>query len=289
MLERGSWLFGTAKRLVPKGLRPAVLRSAQDLQDAVGLAVPNLLLYGQPDMFSQLDFELNGPCNLRCWYCPNSVAKMRTGQMSDEVFGVMVDQLSTIGRGGYAGVINPAFYGEPTVYRGDLVGRMAEMKDRLPRAKVWLHTNGVRLTTELFRDLYSVGVDRFIITSHPGASTKSIDRLRSELTSVEKEKVFDRTLDSTRLWNRPPHIKIPPERVLHLERCRMAATHLVIDQTGKALFCFQDFEAQNVYGDIMKSDIKTIWNSERYKRDRDNARHGLYTLAICRQCMDLDG
>ncbi len=287
MLERDGFIFNIARSLTPKEHRATVRRLSYDLQDFVRVGIPNLLRYGEIDMFQRVNFELNGDCNFnKCWYCPNSVTSGRNGTMSDEVFNVMIEQLSKIGQADFRGVINPSFYGEPTAYKGDLVEKIAEIKRRLPHSLIWFHTNGILLTPDLFQGLSQVGVDRFIITRHPGAPTGNLDKLRTRITKQQEKRVVDRTLDDIKLWNRPPHIKIPPERVLHLERCQMAATQLTIAQNGDVLLCFQDFGANYAYGNILEDSISNIWKYEKFKWERENIRKGVYALALCRQCMD---
>lgn len=286
MLERDGLIFNIARNLTPKEHRATVRRMSYDLQDFVKAGIPNLLRYGEIDMFQRVNFELNGDCNFnKCWYCPNSVTSGRNGTMSDEVFNVMIEQLSKIGQAGFRGVINPSFYGEPTAYKGDLVAKMAEIKKNLPHANIWFHTNGILLTPDLFRGLFQVGVDRFIITRHPGASTGNLDKLHAQITEQERERVVDRTLDDIKLWRRL-HIVIPPERVLRLKRCHMASTQLTIAQNGDVLLCFQDFGANYVYGNIIEDSIPNIWKYEKFRWERENIRRGTYSLELCKQCMD---
>lgn len=276
-----------ARRFVPKEHRPAVRRKLYDLQDLVDFGVTNLFRYGRTDMFQRVNFELNGACNYnKCWYCLNSVVDGRDGKMSDEIFNTMVLQLSEIGRAGFGGIINPSFFGEPTAYGQDLAEKMAEIKEYLPKSTIWFHTNGILLTPDLYRDLFRAGVNHFIVTNHPGAPTENIKRLRDELSDEEKRRMTDRTLDHLKLWNRPPYIVIPPQRVLHLERCQMPSTQLTIVQNGDVLLCFQDFDTQHIYGNITQESIPDIWEKENYKQERENIRKGIYTLALCKQCMD---
>ena len=286
MLERDGLIFNVARSLTPTGYRPTARRLSYDLQDFVKKGIPNLYHYGTPDMFERACFESNAGCNFnKCWYCPQSVDQKENHLMSDEVFEKMVMQLSKIGWQGFRGMFAPVFFGEPTMLGDKLVDMMDFARMRLPRAQLHVFTNGILLTTDLYDKLIKVGVDKIIITRHPGASTKNIDRLWNSANPQEyNEKVWDRTLDDIKLWKRGP-ITIPPDRVLHLERCPMAAEQLTVDWKGNILFCCNDYYGSHQHGNIMERDILSIWKDPEFAKLRGEVRKGLYTLALCKNCM----
>lgn len=289
MLERGSLIFNAARILTPKEHRPAVRRLSYDVQDFVRKGVRNLVYYGTPDMFERACFESDTGCNFnRCWYCPQSIDPKGNDVMSDEVYQTMVEQLSKIGWQGFRGMFAPVFFGEPTMLGSKLVDMMDFARQRLPHAKIHIFTNGILLTPQLYTDLVRVGVDKIIVTRHQGASTRNIERLRAQASPQQlKRIVWDRNSDEiTKLWNRGGSVTIPADRVLHLERCPMAAEQLTVDQKGNVLFCCNDYYARNQHGNIMERDIKTIWEDREFTKLRNGVRRGIYALALCRKCMD---
>lgn len=280
-------LYDIARQLVPKEHRPVIRRKIYDLQDLVGFGIPNLILYGKFDMFQWVNFELNGNCNWnKCWYCPNSVTAGRKGIMSDEIFNTMITQLSEIGRTGFQGTMTPTFFGEPTIYGERLAEQVQLTRKRLPRTNILIQTNGILLTKDLYESLVMAGVDRFIITRHPDAPTNNLDRLLANLTDQEKKRrIIDRTLDDIKLWDRQPYIKIPPDRVLHLERCPIPSKQLTIAFNGDVLFCCSNFDANPVFGNIMDRSVSEIWEDKKLKTERDNTRRGIFPLPSCKVCM----
>lgn len=286
MLERDGLIFNVARSLTPTEYRPTARRLSYDLQDFVKKGIPNLYHYGTPDMFERACFESNAGCNFnKCWYCPQSVDQKENHLMSDEVFEKMVTQLSKIGWQGFQGMFAPVFFGEPTMLGDKLVDMMDFARMRLPRAQLHVFTNGILLTPDLYDKLIKVGVDKIIITRHPGASTRNIDRLRNSANPQEyDEKVWDRTLDNIKLWKRGP-ITIPPDRVLHLERCPMAAEQLTVDWKGNILFCCNDYYGSYQHGNIMERNILSIWKDPEFAKLRGEVRKGFYTLALCKNCM----
>lgn len=286
MLERDSLIFNVARDITPKEHRASVRRMSYDVQDLVRKGLPNLVYYGTPDMFERACFESNAGCNFnKCWYCPQSVDPKENHLMSDEVFQTMVEQLSKIGWRGFRGMFAPVFFGEPTMLSSKLVDMMDFARQRLPQAEIHVFTNGILLTSDLYNQLTRVGVDKIVLTRHQGASTRNIERLRSQIQPNKyKEKIWDRTLDDIKLWNRGP-VTIPPDRVLHLERCPMATEQLTVDWRGNILFCCNDYYGSYQHGNIMERDILSIWKDPEFAKLRGEVKKGLYTLALCRNCM----
>lgn len=288
MLERGGFVFEAARKIVPKEQRAAVRRRAYDAQDFIRYGVPNLVYYGTPDMFQNACFESNQACNFnQCWYCPNSITPRGDQEMSDGVYKTFVSQLSKIGRHGFRGLFAPVFYNEPLLMGSRLTDMMAYARRSLPLASIQVFTNGTLITPEFYTNLVRAGVDKITITRHPGARRDRIENLLTKLPSEEvKTHIVDRTLDGIKLWERAP-IKIPNDKVLHLERCPMASSQLTVDWQGKVIFCCNNFAADHIEGEITKKDLQTIWKDKEFTKQRENARRGIFTLTLCRQCMGL--
>ena len=287
MLERDGLVFNIARCLTPKPYRATARRISYGFQDFVRKGIPNLLYYGTPDIFERACFESNTDCNFnRCWYCPQSIDPKENHLMGGEGYQKMVQQLSRIGRQGFRGMFAPVFFGEPTMLGRKLVDMMDFTRTRLPNAELHIFTNGILLTPALYDELIRAGVDKIIITRHPGASTRNPDRLREHAEPKEyKKHVWDRTSDDIKkLWERNPVI-IPSYRVLRLERCPMAAEQLTVDWQGNVLFCCNDYYGRYQHGNIMGRDILAIWKEPEFSKLRAEVRKGIYRLDLCRKCM----
>lgn len=287
MFERDSLAFKTARQLVSKKYRPAARRALYDLQDLLSFSISNLYHYGELDMFQQVCFESNTACNYnKCPYCPNSVVTRGNHEMSDGVYQAMVSQLSGVGHG-FRGMFAPVFFNEPTMMGSRLADMMAYARRHIPHAKIQIYTNGILLTKGFYDSLVKAGVDKFLITRHPGAPTENVDYLLSELPDHEiKERIIYRTLDGVKLWQRPP-IEIPEDRVLRLERCPMPSSQLTIDYRGDVIFCCNhpNNPDEISLGNIMTAYIPTIWRNKAFKRFREDVRRGIFTLDICQSCV----
>ena len=286
-MVESAFIYSAIQSCIPGRYQQTVRRALYTLKDFKDIGLPNILEQCPLDMFRWVNFELNGECNYNdCWYCPNSVTQGRQGIMGDEVFEAMVMQLSQVGRSGFKGTLNPNFFGEPTIHKDLLVSRVKTLKTHLPESTILIHSNGIRLNIDLFRELIASGTDRFIVTRHPGAPLHSFDTMLAQLTEEEKSLIVDRTLDDIKLLNTVPHVQIPPERASHLERCRLPSEQVTITKSGDVVLCCRNFDADIVFGNIMRDDITSIWKEERYRNERSNLRMGTFSQPNCKLCMD---
>jgi len=279
-------IYSAIRSCVPARYQQTVRRALYTLKDFKDIGLPNILEQCPPDTFRWVNFELNGECNYNnCWYCPNSVAQGRRGIMSDKIFQTMVSQLAQVGQSGFKGTINPNFFGEPTVHKGLLIERVKALRECLPDSTIIIHSNGICLTADLFRELIKSGTDRFIVTRHPGSFSHSLDTMLAQLTDEERSVMVDRTLDDIKLLNTVPHVEIPPERVSHLERCRLPSEQVTITNSGDVVLCCRNFDADIVCGNIMNDNITSIWKEEGYRNERNNLRMGVFSQPNCKSCM----
>lgn len=294
LVERYGPIYNFARsvtaKLIPAEQRPVVRRKLYDLEDFARFEVPHLLYYGKRDMFEHAYFEANAACNWnKCWYCPQTTDRRASGQMSDQVFESMLSQLQKLGRRGFKGVLGPVFFNEPTMLGERLAEMMGEAHKRLPLAWLQINTNGITLTPNYTQKLLDAGVNQIIVTKHDGAPTKNLDQVLAAMPEEqERGRIIVRTLDEIKLWNRAGLVNVPQNKVLHLERCRMASNQLTLDWRGNVIFCCNDYKTRHVEGNITKRSIKEIWEDPIFVARREQARRGLYTLALCRSCMGID-
>ncbi len=93
-----------------------------------------------------LNFESTNICNAKCYdYCPHSYMTRKQGIMSDEIFEKIVREVREIDTIGW---VAPQLLGEPTL-DNKLYNRLLYIKEKLPKKKINLITNGSYLTKEM--------------------------------------------------------------------------------------------------------------------------------------------
>lgn len=112
-----------------------------------------------------IEVELGSFCNRRCAWCPNaySARGQQKESMRDETWQALLDDLSAARFAGWFAFHN---YNEPLA-DPRLLERLADVRTRLPRAKLELHTNGDFLDRTMLASLVAHGVALVRVTLYP--------------------------------------------------------------------------------------------------------------------------
>lgn len=115
--------------------------------------------------------EANSKCNRKCWFCPNSFLDRHSDNMlmPIELVSKVCDELSQID---YAGTIDFSYYNEPLLDY-TLEDKIALVKEKLPKVKIHIVTNGDYLNKTRIATLEKAGLERIIISNYFSNSNKS--------------------------------------------------------------------------------------------------------------------
>lgn len=236
--------------------------------------------------FSVLEIEINHHCNRSCFYCPNAVAERKEkGDMSPDLFRKIMGDLVAIS---YTGTISYQFYNEPLL-SPNLDWFVKTTREFLPTNKLLLYTNGTLLTTERFRTLLKLGIEKFVVTKHADVGSFEFEKTFKELSEEEKKHVDLKNYTDIKLTNRGGLVKAGPESIPPLLPCYIPEFLSVITVKGNVLPCFEDFHQELVMGNVGESTLKEIWNTPKYTEFRANLRKGLRHLqGPCKKCNRLE-
>ncbi|HDX8786375.1 TPA: SPASM domain-containing protein [Klebsiella michiganensis] len=244
--------------------------------------INKILTYGfkNRDIFTALDFEINSHCNLECSYCPASFKDGRGNNLMPlDTFKKAIDDLSAIN---YSGRISPHFFGEPLLDER-LPELMGYARNKLPKAKIIIHTNGIRLSKEKYDSCINAGVDGFLVTKHTKAMPKNIvSIIESKYAKHGTLKV--RSLDNITLFNRGGSVK--PEKERKMKRCYYLSDEISITHTGNVV-CTNDFGESHIFGNVNEKSLLDIWNSKEFKTIRKDIRAGVFNLEMCKKCVGI--
>lgn len=244
--------------------------------------INKILTYGfkNRDIFTALDFEINSHCNLECSYCPASFKDGRGNNLMPlDTFKKAIDDLSAIN---YSGRISPHFFGEPLLDER-LPELMGYARNKLPKAKIIIHTNGIRLSKEKYDSCINAGVDGFLVTKHTKTMPKNIvSIIESKYAKHGTLKV--RSLDNITLFNRGGSVK--PKKERKMKRCYYLSDEISITHTGNVV-CTNDFGESHVFGNVNEKSLLDIWNSKEFKTIRKDIRAGVFNLEMCKKCVGI--
>lgn len=246
--------------------------------------IKSFIRCGHWDFFFDFNIEINTSCNRRCSYCPNSTFErglIKNEKLMDvDVYHKLIDELAEVN---FAGRISPHFFGEPLLDKR-LTALMKYTREKLPKAKLVLTSNGDALSIKKFDELTSAGVDNFIITQHGESMSENMKLLFNYLNNSQKSIIEYIHFNSmTPLYNRGGTVK--QEVLNRFPRCADLTNPVTIDYDGNVILCCNDYFSTIKFGNIKEQKLLDIWFSDKYKFLRKKLRKKQYRLPICLKCI----
>ena len=134
-----------------------------------------------------IEVELGSFCNRRCGWCPNAFSErgQTRNEMKDSTWAALLDSLSAARFAGWFAFHN---YNEPLA-DPRLLERVADARERLPHAKLELHTNGDFLDRLMLDALAGLGVElvqrRFETEAAFEGAWQAYQVARSQVQAIE--------------------------------------------------------------------------------------------------------
>jgi len=235
-------------------------------------------------------------CNRNCPYCPHSWQQRASRQMPFSLFRKIVDDLSDIP---YMGKIQFAPLGEPLLDER-LVLFVSHVRQKLPKSRILILTNGDLLTLPLFNELSNAGANQFDISDHyvvaenryvikePKHAIETYNLLDADKKCriVFLTNNYDRIRRIDRFHNRSGLVPLENSvAVKRLDRnCSFPESIMTITHNGEVLLCARQWNTDVTFGNLATEHIADIWSKPYFKSIRSNLRKGNFELEICREC-----
>jgi hypothetical protein len=237
-------------------------------------------------LFNQIEIETLNRCNNDCSFCPvNRKHDPRTlSVMDEELFNSLVAQLGDLQ---YEGSVSLFSNNEPLLDR-----RIADFckiaKQKVPKAYLFLMTNGKLLTVQLFENLMKY-LDLLYIDNYDN-QTKLIEPVKAiaelcltNATYREKVKIHVKRksrVRSTRGGGAPNRTNIAPLK----SSCIQPFTKLVVRPDGKISLCSNDAFGKVTLGDLTRDSISEAWNGDLFWEVRRRIAEGRKNFFLCSTC-----
>ena len=264
-----------------------------------------------------IDVETSSQCNRQCNYCPNSQNDRLTSNrfMPDNIFSGLVYDLHTIN---YEKELHFVGYNEPMLHLDDLLGRISLARKLLPRARLFVFTNGDFLKTPELEKLISAGVNQITISVHLPVGRPYVDeeifnrinkiakRLGTPIRPMSHIKDvmitaqlvhpgIDITIQQTdyeRLGsNRAGTLESVGEKIdVRTSACQLPIHQFIVGHNGAVVPCCvmvtdDKKNAQHILGHVgRKSTIFDIYGSRRFVEWRQSLYNLRPKLAPCDKC-----
>lgn len=244
----------------------------------------------EPLLFQYIEIETVNRCNGTCGFCPvNRNEKQRPyHKMTDELFHKIIDELNSMD---YTGQVALFSNNEPFI--DDRIPEFAGYaRNRLPKACLYLFTNGILLTEEKFRNtihyLNFIQIDTYIEDELPEPEYVQSIRKWADEEKVSDKMIYFRISPDTVRYSRGGSAPNKKKGSKVNELCRLPLTQMVVRPDGKISLCCNDALGQYTLGDVNKSTLREIWNSEEYRRIRGSIIRGRDNIDLCRNCDTID-
>ncbi|MFH1358682.1 MAG: radical SAM/SPASM domain-containing protein [archaeon] len=245
----------------------------------------NKIKYGESDFFDTICIETTTHCNLRCDFCPNKIYERGTLKnkklMDEELFKKIINQLAEVK---FKGTIMPHFYGEPLTDER-LTDWVSYIKEKLPKSRIEINSNGILLTPEIYKQLINAGADSFTISQYTPEMTEGMKQVFEYLKKRPKENKINYRVfkEDTAICNRGGEIEVkkPWEKPL----CTYPINFINIDYNGNMVICCNDYHSSIKLGNLNQERLIDIWFKPYYKNLRKSLRKGVYDLLICKRCV----
>lgn len=203
--------------------------------------------------------ETSGECNYRCSYCPVSIAPLRKGNLNEQIFQSIIDELMP-DDGSFQ--LRFHFYNEPLL--DDRLPRLINYaRRRLPSTYIRLVTNGQLLDVEYIEILFSSGVDQIAASCHKEEVFVKLAEIcnNNPEWNLELRKTFSSSVWSDRrgtvdLQSHGFKRTIPAG----VQKWGCSFVTLQIDYQGKVHMCCEDFNSELVLGNVVDESLKAIIN-----------------------------
>lgn len=222
------------------------------------------------EFFSVVEIEINSECNRRCSYCPNSFLSRKSSKMmTAELFQNLLAQLSDLS---FEGILSFHFYNEPLLHP-QLVQWVELASKTLPKARIYLYSNGTLLTQEIFEALVKAGMQSITVTRHEGLNSLPVDQWKNNLSAELLTHLILQNHQEVQKTNRGGLLNLglmtPPKL-----SCYMPSSMIVVTSEGNVLPCYEDYEEKLSLGNIQTTSLRQIWNSVQAKNLREKLAQG---------------
>ena len=202
--------------------------------------------------------EINSQCNRKCRLCPNFDHTRKPGLLPEALFKKVISDLSEIG---FDGNLSFNLYNEPLLDKR-LPTLMKYVQQQLPRARMYLNTNGDFLDEQMWRILRNAGLQYASVTQYDGSVSEHIQRLFDSLPPEEKPCMYVHRLEDLPLNNRAGMVAVGSAAILPLRRyCDRPFRQLAINYIGKAVLCCNDYNGDVEIGDVREMSVSQLWRS----------------------------
>ena len=273
----------------PVFLDPSIPRKRQIISDRYKELEGAVVLPGV------VEISESGTCNRTCAFCPRSDPAYPDVKEFIEP-GLLEKLARQLGECGFGGLIIFSGFAEPLLDK-KIFEKLALTKSILPASRIELITNGDTLTPSVIGRLMESGLTTLLISVYDGPEdAERFAKMCKEDAGLEDDQyvIRNRFLPPEQdygitmsnrggMMDTTEHVRPALTEQLS-ETCYYPSYMFFMDYQGDVLLCSHDWGKKFVCGNILQSDIFSIWTNERMAEARQKLSSCNRNLSSCEKC-----
>lgn len=246
-----------------------------------------------------IEIETINRCNNNCSFCPiNATVDPRYYRVME---GDIIEKIaSNLEELEYSGLL-ALFSNNDPLLDPRIVDLCKLFRQKAKKAHIYIFTNGIKITRDLYLGLFDAGLDELIINNYSDKFEiiKPIENLLNEINlivdpKIEKYKAKTRITMRRKteiLTNRAGYAPNKKKDFCETFKsfknslCALPFIQFVIRASGQVSMCCQDALGKVTLGNVNNESIHEIWNGKNYQDVRIKLRkYGRKSLYLCKQC-----
>lgn len=236
-------------------------------------------------IFQAVQIQTHTRCNFRCKFCPHGKLPLQHGDMSEDMFSLVVSRLAEIH---FAGTVFPYLMNEPLLDER-LPQRVGAIRSACPQARIWIDTNGSLADENLLCELVRSGADVVNMEIYLPRGKRLPEKfvaMHRALPDDVRRNVFLYERDGEAvLTNRAGNLpdRPIPKRPYRLP-CERPFHQIYIAFDGNLVLCCQDWRRETALGNVREEGLDSIWRGAACEEVRTKLMACDRSMPLCSRC-----
>ncbi len=225
---------------------------------------------GNLKYIKNVDIQLSNLCNYSNIHKSCPLNKMKTKEvLRSKIVYKVINELASYG---YEGGWQFHLYNEPMI-DPRLFMFIKYAKEKCPKSKVLINTNGFWTTQTMIEELEEIGVDSIYNSAYTIKEYERMKKLKSNIGYCIEPMILD---DRMSIYEREPLGYTTP--------CSAPIKEVCINAKGEVQLCCLDWKQSCTFGSLYEKSLSEILNSDKVDQIFSKLSEGKRELPICSRC-----
>jgi MoaA/NifB/PqqE/SkfB family radical SAM enzyme len=223
-------------------------------------------------MTRRVSFELSNLCNLAHCHkkCPLSLVQRPVILPTRIIMNV----LATLHKHDFSGSVAFHTYNEPLI-DPRLFMLISMVKEKCPKANIFISSNGYYLDQNLLNELTAAGVSEYHISAYSPHDFKRLSALSTRVPYL---------VELMKLDNRLSLYDAPERHNCEAKPCYAPLNEIIVTREGTISLCCLDWRRDHSFGDLHRQSFEQIMLSGELQKVFLRLRKGERYLNLCKRC-----